>query len=205
MTNSKLGARVAARFLQASLGIAVGETYESGTLRAHRYTDNIVFWDLTNAGKRGKTVRRFTLSPSYGPNAPLNLDGYAKGIAGYDNYDSAKSFVTDVMKDYPGGLSTSERVERGVDVVPAGFKKQTIKTPHIEVSVGYKEFSVRDLDDMNNEPTCIPAIEGGLKSIPVFYRWVTDNVEAIKHMKYRDVLDEMRKLGIKYHSYCAMD
>jgi hypothetical protein len=204
MTTAQLGSRIVARFLQAS-GMQIGDTYEAGTLRAHRYADTIVLWDLTNAGKRGKTVRRFWFSPSHKSNAPLNLDGYAKGIAEYSSYDTAKAFVLDVLHDFPGGLETNERTERGVDVVPAGFKKRVIKTPHIEVSVGYKEFSVRDLDDRNNEPTCIPAINGGVKSIPVFYRWVTDNEESIKHMKYRDVLLEMQRLGVRYHDYCAMD
>lgn len=190
--------------------INVGDTYENGNLRVHRYRDSLVLWDLTNAGKRGKKVERVTVTMAHwADRGPADEDKILNSLgAALDSYDSlarAVSMLKDVLVDYPGSFRLSAYEERGVDVMPAGFEKFTIEGRHVSVEAEYKDFRVRNLDDNANEPTCIPAVRGGVRDIPVFYRWVKDNEDRIKTMNYRQVLQEMEQLGIRYHDYCAMD
>jgi hypothetical protein len=126
------------------------------------------------------------------------------------SFDAARAIVeTFVQENDKAGSLTSYDVDmgwlRGVDVMPAGFKPLVINGKYTHVTAEWKSFSIRDKVDMNNEPSCIPAIKGGLRSIPVFYRWVKENASRIEDMKFHEILHEMQKIGVDYHSYCAMD
>lgn len=201
-----LVARVAARHVKA--GIQIGETYEKGTLRVHRYRDVIFMWDLTNAGKRGKKVDRFVFHPAHqfsADEADNFLDRLGQMLDHLDSFDRAVATIKDFLIDFPDSLRVTEGTERGVDIMPQGFKPLSIKGEHVLVEVEYKSFRIKDLDDVHNEETCIPALKGGLKDIPVFYRWVQDNQDRIPMMVFHDVLDAMGRLGIRYHQFCAMD
>lgn len=194
---SKTAARVLRAWRACSSSLGRGDTYENGMLRIHRYADHFRVWDLTNAGKRGKKVDVLLVLPS-DQDWMINV---SKELTKYTNYKDVVAFFESQSEH----AKLRAETERGVDVTPAGFKPIRIEGKGVLIEVEYKYFSVRDQDDQHNLPTCIPASKGGLKSIPVFYRWVQDNESAIKRMSYRDVLLEMNKLDIKYHSYCAMD
>jgi hypothetical protein len=198
--------RIVRRFLTAR--IDVGKTIENGMVRIHRYRASIHVWDLTNAGKRGKKVERLTIMPAlhmdHGEEERF-MNNISTMIEGYGTLGSIVGTLKDYLRDHPQDLALHTHFERGVDVAPGGFKPIKIETDHISIEVGYKEFVVKNKDDRDNEPTCIPAVEGGLRGIPVFYRWVKDNEDSIKQMRYHDVIDEMSKLGIPKHMYCAMD
>lgn len=198
--------RIVSRFVLAR-SIPLGETVENGMVRIHRYRDHYRVTDLTNAGKRGKKVRVMTLSPSYSYQGKPDqwMDSMSKALGDYRTYDQVKSFIADLLADFPGEINVDESQERGVDVTPAGFQPLRIEGRGVVVEVGYKNFSVRNVADQFNLPTCIPAIQGGLKSIPVFYRWVKDNEAAIKRMTFPEVVKEMGRLGVKFHQYCAID
>lgn len=201
-----LVAKVVTRYLLAAVGR--GETVEQGDVRIHRYAEVFFIWDLTNAGKRGKRVKMMAVRPNsyyYKGDKARWFDSMSRAIEHYRTYKDIKNFFEDVLVDYPNEIDIEEREERGVDVYPGGFMPIKVNGKGVYVEVGYKEFRVKDLVDTNNEPTCIPAIKGGLKAIPVFYRWVKDNESKIKNMTFRDVLKEMDKLDVPYHEYCAMD
>ena len=203
-TDQAIAERVAARFKQA---IGVGETIEKGMLRIHRYRDHYVFWDLTNAGKRGKKVPRMSIVPSYGASMKADemLNNWAKTLQHVDSYDEVRRLFSDILVDYPQDFRMEVHEERGIDVMPAGVKPIQIKTPFVEIEASMRDFTISDLVDTANAPRCIPSIKGGLSSIPVFYRWVQENMSALQHMKYQDILKTMGELGIKYHDYCSMD
>jgi hypothetical protein len=203
---SDLAAKVATRYLAAA-HVGMGDTVEQGDVRIHRYRDLFMIWDLTNAGKRGKKVRRMAVQPTYSYKGDRQkwLESMSKAIEYYRTYDQIKSFFKDVLEDFPGEISIDEDQERGVDVTPGGFMPVKVNGKKVYVEVGYRDFEVRDLVDTNNLPRCIPAIKGGKKAIPVFYRWVKDNESKIKNMTFIEVLREMDKLDIPYHDYCAMD
>jgi len=205
MHDKFIAAKVAGRFLYAT-GLPLGKTIETGDLRIHRFRDMFKIWDLTHAGKRGKKVRLLVVGPSSSyPNPPERwMDGMSKALPSYRDYRAVVNFIEDLLVDFPGEIDMDEYQERGVDVTPKGFKPIKLKAQHIYIEADYEDFRVTSLDDPN-ESTCIPAIKGGKRSIPVFYRWVQDNMSAIQRMTFPEVVEQMRKLGIKYHQYCAMD
>lgn len=194
--------RVAARYLMA---FGVGQTLEQGTVRIHRFSETFRITDLVNAGKRGKKCRQMAVIMGYGPNKPPSLDGYAKGLAEYHNYDGCISFLKDMLVDYPGSIELHESQERGVDVMPAGFKELKVETAGFSLEVSMKDFVLNDKVDENNLPACIPKASGGLKEIPVLYRWVQENHGNMAHMTFHDMMKTMESLGVKYHYYCRMD
>lgn len=209
---TELNQRIVERYLKQAY-VTIGQVVENGTFRMRRYRESLVLWDLTNAGKRGKRVERLSVTPSYDPvngfkepNKRLEfLDRLGLRLEHYSTFNQAVRSLKDLLVDYPNSLDMETAFERGVDVMPAGFKELRIESPFASIRVEFKDFSVTNLEDKNNEPTCIPAIRGGIKTIPLFYRWVSDNQDSIKHMKYLDILDQMKKLGVPYHTYCAMD
>ena len=183
--------------------IGVGDTVENGVVRIHRYMDTIKVMDLTFAGKRGKVVRRLTIFPNVrGPDRMELLRNISTMIEDYDKYDRILGILKDYLIDHPEDIVLDESSERGVDVTPAGFKEIVLNGQHVQIEVSYKQFVIKDLDDKNNEPT---AISKGPKGIPTLYRWVSDNQDKIRSMKYRDVLQSLKELGISYHDYLAVD
>ena len=140
-----------------------------------------------------------------GDEALQAVEEWVDGLRRERSYKKALRGAEDVVALDEGRAKIQPRSLRGVDVAPAGFKPVKIRGKHVYIEADYDSFRVKDLVDRNNEPTCIPAFKGGKKSIKQFYRWVSDNISKIKSMKYYDVLGEMRKEGINYHDYCAMD
>lgn len=206
MHDKFIAERVAARFLRAA-GLGLGQTVERGDVRIHRFHDFFKVWDLTNAGKRGKKVRVLVLGPSsrYPHNPAGWMEGMSKALPEYRSYDAVKRFVDDLLVDFPDEIDVREQAERGVDVTPGGFEPLKIKTPKVYVEADYGDFLVKNLEDQYNETTCIPAAKGGKKSVPQFYRWVKDNMARLQRMSFYEIVEAMRKEGIRYHQYCAMD
>jgi hypothetical protein len=202
--------RVYVRYLLAKTArLNPGDSVEKGSLRLHRFMDSLVLWDLTNAGKRGKRVEKTVVIPKYTLGSDIDrrglLDRLGQTLEHYSSYARARGYISDYLKDYPNDLEIHEYQERGVDVTPAGFKPLVIRTDKILIEADYDGFRIVNRSDQYNEPTCIPAATGGKKSIPVFYRWVQDNESRIKRMTFYEVQNEMQRLGIKYHYYCAID
>jgi len=216
---SKAAARVAMtqgvafRFMYAreKRALMVGETFENDAFRAQRGMSTLRITDLTNAGKRGKKVEEIAL---YNLDYADDFDGWNRDVS-FGNlkkertYAGARSWAESLyefLKEDNGiPVGMEKHTKRGIDVTPGGFKPIKIRTKYIRVDAGYDRFSVEDLVDQNNLPTCIPRFDGGKRDIKVFYRWVKDNEARIRNMTYSEVLSEMRKNGIQYHSYCAMD
>jgi hypothetical protein len=184
----------------AAQNLGIGDTVENDILRMHRYTGSITLWDLTNAGKRGRKVTRLSVSASFDSRVDrrLTLEQAARSIEGLRCFDDAKLELEEI-----DGLDISTYQDRGVDVIPAGFKTIRIKTARLSLEVGYNDFSVEDTTDLSNCPTCIP--EGQRKMIPAFYRWVSENFDRIPAMSYHEILSAMSAQGIRYYDYCAMD
>lgn len=186
----------------------VGITLETDTWRIHRFADSVKITELRGAGKRGKRCMEISLYDS-GASRTTPWESIAMGALMYGKRNVSAGKMEAEMEELVGGEDGFVKIEtqalRGVDVMPAGFKKLKMMTKEVEIEAGYDSFSVRDLVDKNNEPTCIPAHSGSKKSIPAFYRWVQDNESKLKTMKYHDILQSMSREGIKFHSYCAMD
>jgi hypothetical protein len=199
---------VAARFTNR-VALNIGDTFENEKWRIHRYSNSIVITDLANAGKRGKKVDSWVVMSRSGLNNDLPLESMAmeyilwakRGVDGA----KMKAVIDEEQEAFGDTMTVYIRQERGVDVMPGGFEPFQLKTNKIFVEVTPRDFTVKNLSDVNNDPTCIPASKGGLKSIPTFYAWVKDNEAKLKGMDYGQVLSVMDNLGVKYHDFCAMD
>lgn len=195
--------------------LPTGKTVEfpKSQIRAHRYQNSLQVVDTTNAGKRGKKVDSFTLydipskmTMEVATAYSTLLDAILHGQVPFATLLPVAKTVADMGEHDMLAPKLQMTAQRGVDVRPAGFETLSIHGHFVAVEAGYNDFVVRDTMDRNNETTCIPAMKGGKKDIPVFYRWVLDNQSKLQGgMRFNEVLEAMRSLGVKYHQYCAMD
>lgn len=199
--------RVAYRYLAAA-ALGRGETTEHSNYRAHRYADSLRVTDLTFAGKRGKKVEEFWVSWWRGGNDPRvqammeDWFEYATRAPSYKHLVATIETGLSELMSEGIRLESGTHVHRGVDVTPPGFTTIRIKNNDVSITSEYGGFTVKDLGDRYNEPTCIAR---GKQSVKQFYRWVKDNEAKIKQMSFREVLKGMDAEGIDYHYYCAMD
>lgn len=187
--------------------VSEGNTVEVGSIRIHRFREAYRVTDLTNAGLRGKKCDGISITVKGFQDVKDVMEEIAWALEGAKTFAKVKQIVTtDLAELHPElEIRVDPWEERGIDVVPAGFKPIEVVGDKVKVSVGYKEFVVTDLVDTQNETTCIPKAKGGLKSIPAFYRWVKDNESKVKKMSFSEVLEQMGKIGLPYHQFCAID
>lgn len=199
-----LAAKKAVQTVAVDEPLRVGVTLERGTLRVHRLRDLFQLWDLTNAGKRGRKVRTLSVSPAFraGIDREEVMEQMARRLATLASFEVAELAVHGFLIEHPAALDVSDGELRGVDVTPGGFKPIKVETVRLSLEVGYRSFSVKDLNDPHNRPTCVPG-DARKVLIPVFYRWVSDNITRLESMSYREVLREMMAMGIDYHDYCG--
>lgn len=203
---TELSTRIVARYRQAKL--EAGRSREHGNLRVSRLMDALFLFDLTNAGKRGKTVERVVVRPTGNlshSETQQFLDRLSIMLEGYGTLISALGSIKDYLHDFPDDLELKSSNLRGVDVTPAGFEEIQMETHNLRLQVELDSFSITDRIDRNNERTCIPAAKGGKKDLPVFYRWVRDNESEVRRMTYSDMLGKLKELGVTYRTYCALD
>ena len=178
-------------------------------LRIHRFRDSIRVTDLTNAGKRGKRCDELWVSWWRGDTGEIEhavtewLDAAAH-VLGFGILQDKIMAGLEALKSKSGGSYLESGVNhlRGVDVMPIGFSPVKIHGKHVHIEAGHDSFVIRDLDDRYNEPTCIAR---GKKSIPVVYRWVSDNRYQIADMTFSQVLKGLDAAGADYHQFCAVD
>lgn len=195
-------------------GLSVGKTLETDSWRVHRFANAIKLTDLTNAGKRGKRCIQYSVIDNASRRDSPAMEDVVEAITHAAKREvSAQQMafvirghmVSDDMFSKDPALQFEEDTLRGVDVMPGGFVELKLDLRYVYIEAGYDSFIIRDKVDENNLPTCTSTTQGGKKSIPMFYRWVEDNLRSIKGMKYHDIVSELSRLGIQYHSYCAMD
>lgn len=200
--------------------IQVGQDVEYSNIRAHLYRGSLEVFNTTNAGKRGKSVQTFHIG---------NLDiadekmqglireylykiGEKKFKDANEAFEAAQKLVSDcqeIAKDTSTkhwstpNLSTGQ--SRGVDVRPAENPVIDVRGQHISVSAGPLDFHIRDLDDRNNDPTMIPPMKAARTAAKKFYDWALVNQDKLQSIRFSELSNEMSKLGIGSHYYCAMD
>jgi hypothetical protein len=185
--------------------LTLGATVENGLLRVHRYADSFFFWDLTNAGKRGRRVAVLTARPTYlgWSSREVVMEAVSGLVENLDSMAAAVALLEQYRDAQPGALELLNSTTRGIDVQPAGFQPIVIRSQRMAFEVSHGSFVLTDLTDKFNEPTCIPGKSKRL--IPKLYQWASANQSRIEGMSYREILNELRALGVDYHAYCAVD
>lgn len=186
----------------SKIAMSVGDEIEVNDFRLHLWSGYVTVTDLTNAGKRGKTVERFSIAEH-----DLSFDDYYNLInilKKCHDYNEAKSFTKGYMNDRNIEKSIIISTYKGIEIYPKGFKKIQIKGKHVYINIDYNGFSIRDLDDANNEPTVIDTDKTGPKQL---YRYLSDgnNVNKVKDMSFSDICKLLSELKINNHYYCAMN
>lgn len=194
------------RFLLSETALGRGITREFTAWRVHRFNSALVVTSLENAGKRGKKVAELVIYDLDRYDQDEDVVAKVIALAGRGaSIPTMMSTMQDLASASGGKIGFDTRSLRGVDVMPGGFETLKIQTKDLSIEAGHDSFTIRDLVDQNNLPTCIPVGKGGKASVPAFYRWVKDNQAKIKRMSFRDVLRELDAQAIPYHYFCAMD
>lgn len=203
--STKISTLVASRFANR-VALNVGETMETEKWRIHRFAESIRVTDLTNAGKRGKKVESWIIFSNSGGSKALPLETMALQYAMWAKRDATpakmKSVLDEDLEVYGDTMSLETRTERGVDVLPGGFKPVFVRGAHVTIESSLTDFVIRDINDDNNEPTCIAK---GKKSIGQFYKWISENQKKAQSMTLGQIMNALKTEGIEYHYFCAVD
>lgn len=142
------------------------------------------------------------------------MDRMSKALPDYPSYDKIKSFISDVLKDFPGEISLRETEVRGVDVNPGGTEKIEFSTANgIRLKALPDDFSLIStwkLTDRENPNQ--PANDAGegekfqdtmyypasKKDAKVFYNWLKANQPEAKKMTLDDFRKLWQSIGVKY-------
>lgn len=211
--NTPSASSVASRFLgkTAAVHLGIGDTIEAHGMRIHRYRPSLRVTDLTFAGKRGKRCLEFDLwdLDMYRNDDEMNqvynaVDQIANAHSYAQAVQLAQAFVKSIEKwQFGSGPKFDQHELRGVDVKPAGFRAIEIHTDEFWLEADADRFSIRDLKDRYNEPTCIS--RGRKGDVNTFYRWVSENEPKIRQMTYNQIVSAMMDQQIQFHSYCSVD
>lgn len=199
----------------AALGVG-HSFFTAKNLKLHHFRGLLVVTDMTNAGKRGKVVRKLNVSTPIHRDDALSekiLIEAADSITSMD-YDQAKSYLEGTLKREGNEklFTLSESTEKGVDVEPMGttlklekkFEDDTI----VRIHSSPHEFRV-----VNSGVIRAPgkAADGhrmdtmyssrGKKDGILFYGWLKDNLSKAADMKIQQLIEVWRTLGIHYDSH----
>jgi len=195
--------KIANKILKTSAKLGVGHTIENGNIRIHRYRDSIRCTDLTNAGKRGKKVDEITFDAQDGSYLVPFISEFEK----MRSFKQAEKLAKEIEKDKESKIRTYKNQLRGVDVqLPEGKGQDKIKilTPKISLISEFDGFYVKDLTDINEE-TIIAPRSAPKKAIKQFRMWVMQNEDKIKRMTFNEIVRELMKNKIDFHSYYGLD
>lgn len=183
----------------SKMALAVGETFENDLWRVHRYRESIRITSLEGAGKRGKKCDEWVVITGVQMPSESISDEFVMHARRGANIQRMLQAIKEAEEI---GAEVHHNALRGVDVKPGNFQKLVVRGIHITVEADYDAYSIRDIDDDMNEPTCIAR---GKRSIFQFYRWVKDNAKALQRMTMGEAMRAMDQVGIDYHYYCAVD
>lgn len=176
--------------------LQVSDSYENGKIRVFMSYYHLLVTDLTNAGKRGKTVDSFSLSIK-------KRENFNSLLEYVDRIDSQTTYV-DALEEVPlflEELSFNENTKRGVDVIPGGVKPIKVQNAKMYLQSDPKGFQMRDLTDVNEAS----AYEASRTDASKAYKFFQQNIADLQNMSFKSVLMAMNKNRINYKSYYALD
>lgn len=201
---------VVARYLdKIARGLGLGDTWENNKVRIHRYSNSFHVWDLSNAGKRGKKVRKMIILPE-GHRADEKewMEQHSRHVIlnAARGYDSIERYFEKVE----GGADINEYQERGIDILPAGTKtielKWSVGTTNLRLTATPLDFSVVHSAPLTHHTTGKPigrqdTIYSPAKKADAkrFYGWLAGEGEKmVPRMSMDDLRDVWRSLRVQY-------
>ena len=168
--------------------------------------------EITNAGRKGKKCAKFSVCgegwnddlawASIGTDLSviaqsktLTADAMEEEIKGI----SAKAYAKCRGSESWGVMMSYRNELRGIDVPLAPIVVHN-KTMYLEADG--VDVLVRNLTDQHNEPTTIITKKNDARK---FYDYVSAHSANLSEMTYHQVTSLMLNMGLKIHSYCAVD
>ena len=176
--------------------ISMGDTIEIGAFRVHCGACTLSITELTNAGKRGRSVRELRIVCK----APAASARFYIGILVEEGFAAARRLAADAQAD--GLCELYERTLRGVDVAPAGMGREDLTIGRFAVMLDWSSFSIRNLSDPNETTVYgesradAAQVRAWVKSSPAFLEGMTSSSQVER---------VLAAAGIRCRSYCGMD
>ena len=205
--NMKLASKIAQRYRTAFGGWVT----VVGKIRIQRWQDHIRVWDLTNAGKRGKTVDGITI-------ANRQHLGFAEegawigriyeSLQNLDTLGEAKAFIKDLEDDFPGDIRLEDFTTRGVDVQPKeAISLRLTTSTGVQITATPLDWSIvhtaiikgpKNTEGFKQDTGYNPRRKTDIKP---FYNWLLANTDKISKMTIQDFQKLWDDLGVKYDSH----
>lgn len=193
--------------VEGTLGL--GKDWENDRVRIHRYADHFRVFDLTNAGKKGKSVSVLIASPGQAArDASAWMERQSRWVV-----LNARTY--DTVRDYFAGLGdevqVSTKVTRGVDIRSRADREieaaWSIGDQTLQLTASPLDFSMMKRVKM---PTVNPGKEyyqdtlfwpAGRKDAEKFYKWASDHERELDRMDMDGFRGVWSKLGVRYSSH----
>lgn len=167
----------------------------SSKTRIWRTKDDIILWDLTHAGKRGKYVLVIHFYNLSKLRAPLTdwVNEWLTFIGTVSDFNSIH-ISAQRLNQKIGNSYLSTKLVKGVHVAPFGFVPVEIANEHFKLKVEWSTFSI----ELEDGSLIIPS-KNSKRSVKKLYRWATDNLNEIKKGGLDTLIQNLNSLNIKYH------
>jgi hypothetical protein len=179
--------------------------------------DGVTVWEAAGAGKRGKKVRRVSVSfapHTYGDSADINhklLVAVTTAKTIEDVQAAAEvarlRFVAELCAGkFDGfGFYSAKYVEtkRGIDVPACGEVELSWGSDDFTVTFSPQGFRLADHTDRHNDPRVIP--RGAAQARKAHAILMAKGQEAVERMTLKDVWSMLSSGGVSCQYYCAAD
>lgn len=168
--------------------------------------------EITNAGKRDKKCAKFSIcGTSWNDDLAWASIGTTLSVAAQRNAltaDAMEEEIADAISKVGSKCHGSEswgevksyRYElRGIDVP---LEPIVIHNNVMYLQADGVDVTVRNLLDQNNDPTTIITKRNDARR---FYDYVSSHQASLSELTYHQVTSMMLDMGLKIHSYCAVD
>lgn len=164
-----------------------------------------------NAGLRGKKVEVLRANLPDNAHSVLRRETI-RAILDMTTLDEIVTYFNK-MSDLHAGKNGVDRyafyvgvdTKRGIDVESPFNKERVIRTDKVYARISSVDFSIRDLTDLNNEPTLISTSGTKKSAIQKLHKDVTADPSLIEGKTFGQIWTMLQERGLKPHHYYAMD
>lgn len=175
---------------------------EKSKIKAHVYDRSVKFWDLTFAGKKGKTVKSVSLD---GWRTELPVSNIFNRIKDGMTIDEIEAIAKEMANEKEfSGMSVYTNVDKAIEHPTLDQKEFEFSNDKFYISSTPREFTLADKEDQANLPRVINRDKVSPKKL---YDFLTSNPNAglIKDYNFSQMWGLLDKLGVKGHHYYGMD
>jgi hypothetical protein len=207
-TVNQITRRLVARYVQA-FGVDIGRTVNVGSIRIHRYREQLQITDLTNAGKRGKKVKILSVTLGYGSAIPSSehetwFTEISKALVNQTTIEGVQNYLNHVKEEEPY-LSVTFREVRGIDVEPTGAKITLKTNTGLVIEAAPNEFRVLNRWPLTNPQTGKSIgfqdtnyYNKGKDSAAAFFTWLQANLSQANTLDMDGLRKVWDRLDVNY-------